>query len=88
MSADPVTLAAIGTIIGAGATAGSALGIFGGGDKQAPAAPVTAAPTVMPEPDDEAAKKAKLREAQALTARRGRQSTVLSDSVTSDPLGA
>ncbi len=79
MGADPVSLTAIASIIGAGVSAGSALGMFGGGDKPQAAAPTVKAPTVMPEPDDDAAKKAKTRQAAAMTQRRGRQSTILSE---------
>lgn len=87
MSADPVTLTAIASIIGAGASAGSAMGLFGGNESQKDSAPALATPTVMPTPDDDAARKAKMAQGAALTQRRGRQSTILSDSVTSDPLG-
>lgn len=88
MSADPATLTAIASIIGAGATAGSALGLFGGQDTPAaPKTPEVATPTVMPTPDDEAAKRAKAKQTAALTQRRGRQSTILSDPVSADLLG-
>lgn len=45
----------------------------------APAAPVPPTPTVMPTPDDEAMKAAQRRQMATTQARRGRQSTILSD---------
>ena len=88
MSADPVTLTAIASIIGAGATAGSALGLFGGSDSpQQPAAKEVTTPTVMPTPDDDAAKRARAKQSAALTQRRGRQSTILSEPTSTDLLG-
>ena len=88
MSADPATLTAIASIIGAGATAGSALGLFGGADTpQQPKTPEVTTPTVMPTPDDDAARRAKQKQSAALTQRRGRQSTILSEPTSSDLLG-
>lgn len=55
----------------------------------APAAPVIPPPPVMPTPDDKAVEAAKRRSIAAQIARRGRQSTMLTDPVTggSDTLG-
>jgi len=53
-------------------------GLFGGGQKESPA-PVVPPPVVMPTPDDEAIRKKKLRESQRMSARQGRESTMLSD---------
>ena len=74
------------------AAAGSAVTILnalGGDDSPAApaAAPTVAPPTVMPTPDDDAAKAMKKKQAMALSARRGRQSTILSDPLSSDLLG-
>lgn len=77
------------------AAAGSAvsilntLGAFGGDDpgQTAQAAPTVAPPTPMPTPDDEAAKAVKRKQAMAMSQRRGRQSTILSDPQSSDLLG-
>ena len=60
---------------------GSILDIFTGGSEttQQPAtpAPTVTPPTVMPTPDDEAARAAKKKLATSLQARKGRQSTIL-----------
>ena len=75
------------------AAAGGVLSILGalsgGGDSTpTPPTPTVAAPTVMPTPDDEAAKAMKKKQAMALSQRRGRQSTILSDPTSTDLLGA
>ena len=88
MSMDPVTLTAIGSILGGGAALGSAMGAFGSNDAPAAKTPQVAAPTVMPTPDDDAAKRAKQKQGAALAARRGRQSTILSEPTSTDLLGA
>jgi len=88
MGADPATLMAIGSILGGGAAVASATGMFGGGEeKAATATPAVSTPTVMPTPDDAAAKRAKQRTATALQQRKGRQSTILSEPVSTDLLG-
>ena len=56
-------------------------------DATAAAAPAITSPPVMPEPDDEAVKRAKRRSIADQMRRRGRASTVLADSGT-DTLGA
>lgn len=64
--------------------------ILGGGDAPAqPTAPTPTVtpPTVMPTPDDKASMEAKRRQAAALTARKGRQSTVLDTTQSTDLLG-
>jgi len=69
-------LAVISSVLSVGKT----IGMFGGDDKpQQAAAPTVKAPTVMPEPDDDASKRAKGRQAASMTQRRGRQSTILSE---------
>ena len=52
--------------------------LFGGGN-DTPAPPSPTAPTVMPTPDDQAVQAAKKRSIAAQVARRGRASTILSD---------
>lgn len=57
-------------------------------DAPAPqATPAVAPPTAMPTPDDDAAKAMKKKQAMALSKQRGRQSTILSDPMSSDLLG-
>ena len=53
----------------------------------APAAPEVEPPPVMPIPDDEAATKARRRSIAKSMARRGRQSTILTDPVTGGDAG-
>ena len=66
----------------------SILGMFGGDDEPSqPAAPTVAPVTPMPTPDDDAAKAMKKKQAMALSQRRGRQSTILSDPMSDDLLG-
>lgn len=86
MGMDPATLTAIGSILGGSAAVASATGMFGGKDATTATAEVKA-PTVMPEPDDEAAKRAKRKLAGTLQQRKGRQSTILSEPVSTDLLG-
>mgnify|MGYP003396221354 CR=1 FL=1 len=78
-------------VAAAGAVAsllGGVKSLFGGSPDQ-PAPPTVTTPTVMPTPDDEASKAAKRRQLSGLAQRRGRQSTILSDSTqSSDLLGA
>lgn len=74
---------AAGSIL-SGAT--SVLGALSGGKSSAPA-PVVTQPTVMPTPDDEAQKAAKRRALAGQLQRRGRESTILDQGLTSDPLG-
>lgn len=76
---------AIGGLLGG---VGSVFNAFKGTPDQ-PAPPVLTTPTVMPTPDDAAAKAAKRRQLSGLAQRRGRQSTILSDNTQSaDLLGA
>lgn len=92
---DPMTaLTAFGTGISA---LNSLNSLMGGGKSEsaaptqvaAAAAPVVTTPTVMPEPDDQAAKRAKATTIAGLSARRGRQSTILDNGPASaDLLGA
>ena len=72
MGIDPFTLMAIGTAI-SGAT--SLMGMLDKPDKAAP--PPLEPPTPMP--DEEALKKARRRSISAQLGRRGRQSTILTD---------
>lgn len=66
------------------ATFGLAGALFGGGKKKEPAPePQVAAPTVMPEPDDERIRQARRRSIIRQRGRRGRESTIL----TGDRLG-
>lgn len=51
-----------------------------------PAPPSVTAPTVMPTPDDEAIQAEKRKKLSALSQRRGRQSTILSDNTQSTDL--
>ena len=76
------------------ATVGSALvsTLFSGGPSAAAApevapAPEVEPPPVMPIPDDEAATKARRRSIAKSMARRGRQSTILTDPVTGGDAG-
>jgi hypothetical protein len=61
-------------------------GILGGGEAPAPVItpPPIIPPPEMPTPNGEAAKKAKRRSLAAQLGRQGRQSTILSDAVTSN----
>ena len=72
MGIDPVTLMAIGTAISGGT---ALLGMLDKPDKAAP--PPLEPPTPMP--DEEALKKARRRSISAQLGRRGRQSTILTD---------
>lgn len=66
-----------------GAVASSVIGkMFSSDEKtpEAPAAPAPSEPTVMPTADDAAVKTAKRKSIAAQVARRGRASTILSDS--------
>lgn len=84
-----VSAATIFSALGAAATVYSATQ-SGKGNRSAympQAAPVAAAPTVMPTPDDDAMKAAQRKQAMANQARRGRESTILSDPMSSDLLG-
>lgn len=65
----------------------SLLGSVLGGGKSSPAPPPITQPTVMPTPDDEATRSAKRKSLAGQIQRRGRQSTILSDPVSSDLLG-
>lgn len=49
--------------------------------------PVVAPPTPMPTPNDDAAQQAKRKAQRELAARRGRQSTILTQETTGDLLG-
>lgn len=85
---DPASLS-IGTVLtglGAGASVLGAIGGMGGSKSVAPAPPI-AKPPVMPIPDDAAVKAAQRRSLADQAQRRGRQSTILSDTTTNDPLG-
>lgn len=74
---------------GAGASILNAAGAFGAdAPAQVGAPPGLPTPTPMPTPDDDAAKAAKRRQMTALSQRRGRQSTILSEPASSDLLGA
>ena len=71
----------------AGAATSLVSGVLGGlKPPKTPDAPVVEPPPVMPVPDDEAMKKARRRSITQQLSRRGRQSTILSDS-SSDALG-
>lgn len=88
---DPGTLVmaqTFGSILGGLGAAKSLFGGSGGGATATPPPTVTP-PTVMPIPDDQAAADSKRRALAGLSARRGRQSTILSDpaSASSDLLG-
>lgn len=64
-----------------GGVASAFVGNLFGGDKQStPAPPAPSEPTVMPTADDAAVKNAKRKSIAAQVARRGRASTILSDS--------
>lgn len=76
-----------GTMIAAVGAGLSAVQMISSMGKKAPSAPTIAAPTVMPAPDDEATKDAKRRSLAGQLQRKGRQSTILSDPVSSDLLG-
>lgn len=71
----------------AGAVVSSALSDSGGSAAVSAPAPVAAAPTVMPTPDDTAMKAAQRKLLAATQARRGRDSTILSDPASGDLLG-
>lgn len=64
-----------------GSLASTVLGnMFGGDEKPStPAPPAPSEPTVMPTADDESVKQAKRRSIAAQVARRGRASTILTD---------
>lgn len=73
---------------GVGSILTSAKSLFGGGGGgDMPAPPAIPKPTVMPTPDDEAVRAQKRRQLSALSQRRGRQSTILSEPTSSDLLG-
>ena len=83
---EAATMMAIGSLLGGTASILNVAGVFGGGgDSAAPPSPST--PAVMPTPDDDATKAAKRKQLSALSQRRGRQSTILSEPVSSDLLG-
>lgn len=79
------TLTAIGAALGGVGSILSATNAFGGGD-DAPPMPGVTTPEAMPSPDDAASKAAKRKQLSALAQRRGRQSTILSDSTQSADL--
>ena len=79
------TLSAIGSVLGGIGTIFGAFGGGGGGSQGQP--PALAAPPAMPVPDDDAMRREKRRSLSALSQRRGRQSTILSDQTGSDLLG-
>lgn len=84
---DPSTVGIVSAVGAALGGAGSLVGALGGGGGGG-AAPAPSAPTVMPTPDDEAARAAKRKSLAAQAQRRGRQSTILSDPTAgSDILG-
>lgn len=58
-----------------------------GGRGEEPAAPTQSKPTVMPTPDDQAVQQAKRRQIASDVARRGRASTILTESASSEKLG-
>lgn len=61
--------------------------MMSGGDDKGSSAPAVAAPSVMPNPDDAAAQAARRKSISDQMARRGRASTILSDT-SSEKLGA
>lgn len=80
-----LTLSTVLTGIGAGASVLGAMGALGG--KPSAPAPTMSKPTTMPTPDDEAARAAKRKSLAAMSARRGRASTILDDDSSGDLLG-
>lgn len=84
---DPGTVGLIGAVGGALGGVGSLIGALGGGG-DSPAPPTPSAPTVMPTPDDEAARAAKRKALAGQAQRRGRQSTDLTGVSSGDLLGA
>lgn len=80
-----------GTVLTYGAAAASALGAIKTltADHSTPPLPAISKPTLMPEPDDAAAKAAKRKTLEGAASRRGRESTILSDPLSGgDLLGA
>jgi hypothetical protein len=82
---DPATITAYAALAGASATVLNATGVIGG-SKGSASPPPLAPPPVMPEPDDAATKAAKRRALAGQAQRQGRQSTILSNDLSSGDL--